>query len=159
MLFRSARAELVDRYRGVNQLIRDTPPPAYFADNGSELVKASGTVSPAFDMSALENAEEVMKGFSVDANDLRQKAAEVKKRIWELRANARSGSDVFFAEVEGLPEPHASTAASVATELGAPAIATAPVIVGAVAPAVIPSARKRGNGSDDATASPYLGSN
>ena len=152
----SSRVELVDRYRGVNQRIRDTPPPAYFADNASELVKGSGTVSPAFDMPALEHAAEVMQGFSIDASDLRQKAAEVKRRIWELRANARSGSDVFFAEAEGLPEPHASRVPPVATATEAPAIATAPVIVGAVAPAVMPSARKRGNGSDNATASPYL---
>lgn len=155
----SARAKLVDRYRSVNQRIRDTPPPAYFTDNGSEFVKGAGTVPPAFDMSALEHAAEVMQSFSIDASDLRKKAAEVKRRIWELRANARSGSDVFFAEVEGLPGPHASTAASVATDLGAPAIATAPVIVGAVAPAVMPRARKRGgNGSDNASASQYLGS-
>lgn len=156
----SARAALVNRYRDVNHRIRDTPPPAYFADSTSELVKGSGTVSPAFDMSALEHAAEVMQNFSIDASDLRQKAAEVKRRIWELRANARSGSDVFFAEAEGLPEPHASTVPPVATATEAPAIATAPVIVGAVAPAVMPSARKRGgNGSDNATASPsYLGS-
>lgn len=154
----SAHAELIDRYRGVNQRIRDTPPPAYFADNGSTLVGGSGMVSPDFNMSALEHAEKVMQSFAIDASDLRQKAAEVKTRIWKLRADTRAGADAFFAEVEGLPELRAAIAVSASTELGTPAVAPAPAIVAEGTPVVMPSARKRGNGSGEATASAYLGS-
>jgi len=154
---KSACSELVGRYRGINQRIRDTPPPAYFAVNKPEFLPNSGAVLFPFDLSALEHAEKTMASFSNDASDLREKADKVKQQIWALRASARSGSDVFFAEVEGLPEPRAATVAPVVSDLGEPAPTSTPVIVAARSPVVMPSVRKHGNGGDDAPASPYLG--